>query len=376
MKIAFIDLIPWDWDLDAPFQRPLGGTQSALAYLAIAMAKRGHEIAIINKTTNPGHQRGVDLRRASGLRLEELRDYDAVVSVNCVDPERVRAWRKVLGRKIALMAWVTHATDQRAVQPLTDAPTRDAFDAYALLSEWQSQTYQRTFGVPGNKIRLLRNAVAPGFEGAWGIGEPILPQKAAGPVLAYTSTPYRGLDVLLDAFPKIRAAVPGTRLRVYSSMGVYQVGEDADKYAKLYVRCKSTDGVDYIGSVPQPQLAAGLREVTALCYPNTFAETSCISAMEAMAAGAIVISAQRGALPETTGGFGELLPPPFADKKAYAAAFAQHTVRALRTLLDEPARAESRARAMVAWMTATCTWDRRAVEWEEATERVIADLPR
>lgn len=373
MKIAFIDLIQWDWDLDAPFTRPLGGTQSALAYLAIALAKRGHEVAIINKTTNPGMQRGVDLRRASGLKVEELRDYDAVVSVNGFDPERVKVWKRVLRGKTLLLGWATHATDQRAVQSLLDPATRDAFDGWTLLSEWQSQSYQRAFNVPLTKIHLLRNGVAPGFEGLFGVGASVTGAKAKGPVLAYTSTPYRGLDVLLDAFPAIRKAVPGTRLRVYSSMGVYQVPEEADKYAKLYERCKSTDGVDYIGSVPQPELARGLREVTALCYPNTFAETSCISAMEAMAAGAIVISCQRGALPETTGGFGELMPPPFTDKKAFARDFATHTIRVLHGLQADPGRAETRARAMVAWMAITGTWDRRAMEWEETVERLIAN---
>jgi hypothetical protein len=41
MNIAFVDWIGWDYDVSAPYERPLGGSQSALAYLAVALARRG-----------------------------------------------------------------------------------------------------------------------------------------------------------------------------------------------------------------------------------------------------------------------------------------------------------------------------------------------
>src|SRR6185312_6187435 len=47
--------------------------------------------------------------------------------------------------------------------------------------------------------------------------------------LAYTSTPFRGLDVLLDVFPRIRAACPDTELDVFSSMRVYGMAEEDDR---------------------------------------------------------------------------------------------------------------------------------------------------
>src|SRR5205085_11659760 len=65
----------------------------------------------------------------------------------------------------------------------------------------------------------------------------------------------------------------------------------------------------YRGSVPQTELAKSLRRASVLAYPNTFAETGCIAAMEALAAGLLVVSSDLGALPETCEGWGRLVPP-------------------------------------------------------------------
>jgi hypothetical protein len=108
----------------------------------------------------------------------------------------------------------------------------------------------------------MRNAVSPAFAEC----PNITPWFATGevPVLFYTSTPFRGLDVLLNAFPKIRAAVPNVRLRIYSSMSIYQVPEAEDQYRSLYDLARSMDGVEYIGSVSQARLAQELTGTAAL----------------------------------------------------------------------------------------------------------------
>ena len=42
MNWVFLDFIRWDYDVATPRERPLGGSQSALCYLAAALARRGH----------------------------------------------------------------------------------------------------------------------------------------------------------------------------------------------------------------------------------------------------------------------------------------------------------------------------------------------
>jgi hypothetical protein len=103
--------------------------------------------------------------------------------------------------------------------------------------------------------------------------------KKGGPILAYTSTPHRGLNVLLSVFPAIRNEVPDVRLRVYSDMKLYYLGADADReFLPLYERCLTTPGIDYIGTVPQPQLAAALRNASILaCIPARLPKPAALS---------------------------------------------------------------------------------------------------
>jgi glycosyltransferase involved in cell wall biosynthesis len=186
-------------------------------------------------------------------------------------------------------------------------------------------------------------------------------------VLFYTSTPYRGLDVLLDAFPKIRDAVPGACLRVFSSLGVYQMHPEDDPYRQLYSRCRSIQGVDYVGSVAQSRLAKELAGSAALAYPSTFAETSCIALLEAMAAGAVVFTTRLGALPETASGHATMIEWE-DDKVRLAQRFAEMVIGTLREMRQNPAQAEASRLERIRFIRKNYLWPARAKEWVDWLE--------
>src|SRR5262249_49097378 len=124
-------------------------------------------------------------------------------------------------------------------------------------------------------------------------------------------------------------------LEVFSSMKVYQQDEPGDEFAPLYHQCRRTPGVRYVGSVAQPRLAEELKAASILAYPNTFAETSCIAVMEAMAAGLLVVTTDLGALPETPAGFGAMVLPPAGP--AGINSFAQSFLERLKGILRDRA---------------------------------------
>ena len=187
-------------------------------------------------------------------------------------------------------------------------------------------------------------------------------------MLVYTSTPFRGLDVLLSLFHEVRWEHRDDTLDVYSSMKVYQQDEADDPYRRLYECCRKLPGARHMGSVSQTELAAALRRASVLSYPNTFAETSCIAVMEAMAAGLYVLTSDLGALGETTLGLGELVPVdgPFPQVGYFAGRYAERLKDVLRRRAADPAGFAAARFEQVRRFNAECTWSCRARQWEEA----------
>jgi glycosyltransferase involved in cell wall biosynthesis len=345
-----------DYVVETVYQRPMGGSSSALCYLAEELAKQGQEVFVLNRTTTPRVSRGVTCLPFETLPPELRHSFDVLIVSNMAG--QATQIRAMLHPKTKLVLWSGHAHDQPAIQPLQDPQEWTIYDGIALVSDWQREQYHQHFGIDMNRMRVLRNAISPAFEKLFPSDRPILPTKAQPPVLVYTSTPFRGLDVLLNLFPAIRQAVPGTRLLVFSSMQVYNMS-DAN-YEPLYRQCRETEGVEYIGSVSQPELAQGLQSATSLFYPNTFAETSCIAVMEAMASGCLILTSELGALSETTAGYGCLIP----ITENYMQQFLDAAIALLNNSLQpQNPQLEEHVRRQVNFVNQTYTWSTRAQEW-------------
>jgi glycosyltransferase involved in cell wall biosynthesis len=366
VRICFADFCGLDFHAQTVDSQPLGGSHSAACYLARALAQRGHDIFLLTHTSTPGDFDGVKCLSWNSTPLSALRPLQFDVFVCLLGTGNGALMRSVLGPDTRLVLWTQHSFDEANMQALHQAGERESYDEFVLVSEWQREEFLRHFQLDPERAHLLRNAVAPAFENLFPDHLPILPEKTRPPILAYTSTPFRGLDLLLEAFPAIRAAVPDVRLRVFSSMTVYQTPPAVDQaqYGGLYQLCRETAGVEYIGSLPQSALAGELRGVMALAYPNTFPETSCIAALEAMASGCTVVTSALGALPETTAGFARLTPFP-QERPRYLSEFVAQIADVLRAGMRNDPEAETRLRRQVRYIHATATWEVRATLWEK-----------
>ncbi|HEY0837957.1 MAG TPA: glycosyltransferase family 4 protein [Azospirillum sp.] len=366
MRLAFLDTMGSSYTPDSAYERPLGGARSALCYLTERLAASGHDVTLFNGVTSPTSARGVTVLPTTDQTIGALQDVDAlVVAGGCTSQVAGVLRRATAVGKLVL--WTGLRPSEPASADLADAATRALFDSYVFVSDWQKNRYQAVFGVPSDRSVVLRNAIAPAFENLFPAGTPVLDPRPWPPVLAYTSAPYRGLNVLLGGFAHVRSEVPGTTLKVFSSMAGYETAA-SDSFGELYDLALGMEGVDYVGAVPQARLAEELKRVSCLAYPNTVEETSSIAVMEAMAAGCLIATCGRAALPETLAGFGVTLPPD-AEVNVFAANFAQMLIWLLPRLESERPAFEDRLRRQVDHVNATGTWTVRAKEWEEFLAR-------
>jgi hypothetical protein len=81
MNWIFLDSINWDYDVATPLERPLGGSQSGLCYLATALARRGHAVATLTATTNPREVNGVRCLSNAAIPEDLFDPADSIVVV-------------------------------------------------------------------------------------------------------------------------------------------------------------------------------------------------------------------------------------------------------------------------------------------------------
>lgn len=210
--------------------------------------------------------------------------------------------------------WNQLSYDQQAVQFLSDPANVDKIDHFVYVSNWQAEQFRKLFNIPGYKTHVMKNAC---------LGVDTRPTGKRDKVrLCYTSTPWRGLDVLLMAWELLKPK--DAELHIFSSTKIY--GRDfaisnAGNYQDLFDKCQQLEGVVYRDYTPNDELRRELHTFDILAYPNTFEETSCISVIEALSAGLRVVTSNLGALPETTEGWARMYPY-LMDKQKHAEVFA------------------------------------------------------
>src|SRR5262249_41388792 len=142
--------------------------------------------------------------------------------------EHCHPLREVVPPGRPLLLWSQHASDQPAMQALRNPAVASGWDGIVCISDWQRRTYIEELGVPPGRTIILRNAIGPAFENLFRNPQQLDDAKPLAVKLAYTSTPFRGLDVLLDCFPTIRSRHPNATLQVFSSMQVYATPAEQD----------------------------------------------------------------------------------------------------------------------------------------------------
>ncbi len=356
------------WNPETFKESGLGGSETAVVEMGKRLAGLGHHVCVFGDCVPHGGGPSLEgtFDGVEYLHYDKFKDVTCDVLVSSRRPEAIDA-SGLEARRAILWVHDVHCGDQ-----LT--PERaEKFDLIWTLSEWH-----RGFFVANYPFLDQRSAKILGFENTAGKVEvtrngidlrrfdKIVKRDPCRAV--YSSSPDRGLQVALEVWPVVRARVPGAELHVFYGFDNWEpfVDEAQRKViAHLKKLLAETEGVQFHGRQPQERLAEEFLKSGVWAYPTWFFETSCITAMEAQAAGLRIVSSPIAALNETVGSRGTLISGNWLST-SYKEKFVSAVVEAMLKKGDEDRQ------ALQDYARARFGWDELAKEWEAMFLKLLA----
>jgi glycosyltransferase involved in cell wall biosynthesis len=261
------------------------------------------------------------------------------------------------------LLWQHLSYTDETLAPLKDPVFNKAIDAFVYVSHWQHEKFRYVYQVPVHNSYVIKNAIEP-IE--------FKPKAKDGKLkLIYASTPFRGLDVLLDSFEMLNR--DDIELDVYSSTIVYGTGyqnHTGNAYDALFDRARNMKNVNYKGYAPNEDVRKAMQEAHILAYPSIFEETSCLVMLEAGAAGCDMVTTNLGALYETGSEYAKMIPIQ-ATKEDLAVKYAKALNEAIDNYWNKSN--QEMLKKQSDFYNKFYSWERRAKEWNELFEKLSLD---
>ncbi len=333
----------------------LGGSETAFVAMATALAKLGNKVICFANTPIAKKVAGVYFYPVvEFFAFQKVQPIPVFIASRTIYPFQLGR----IGKKNYL--WL-HDTQGCANQDENISQFDFCIDHYFCLSDFHQAIINNKFNLPAHKFIKTRNGF---FTENFITTHPPLRKKHS---LIYCSRPERGLNVALAVFKQLQKIDANTTLHVCTYSQNTQL--EKDPQLKPYWQDLQQPGILFHGTLAKPDLAKLLQETEICLYPNiTLLETSCITAIEAMTAGCVMISSDRGALPETLmNNIGGCLLPYQEDPDLLADAL----VKAIIALWENPQKllqlsnsAQNRAQSLF-------DWNKIAQEWQQIFSDVL-----
>tara|TARA_Y100000590_G_scaffold467581_1_gene646951 strand:- start:4246 stop:5229 length:984 start_codon:yes stop_codon:yes gene_type:complete len=255
--------------------------------------------------------------------------------------------------------WMHHFINQKEAKNLASKDFVNKLDWIVYNSNWNHEQHLKYFKIPKNKSVVIRNAIEK-------INYIEKPKDKIN--LIYHTTPWRGLKILLKVFKDLN--LDKVELNISSSTIIYGKKFNdlmGGSFENLFNECKNTKNVNYFGFQENKKIINQLKKMHIFAYPSIWPETSCIAAIEAMAASCEVVTTNLGALNETCSPFGKIIN--FEKKpEDLETKFREALLESIKNFWsDETQKKLKSQREMI---NKTYSWDARAVEWKNFFDEV------
>jgi glycosyltransferase involved in cell wall biosynthesis len=352
------------WNPSTMKESGIGGSETAVAEMGRRFAAMGHRVRVYGDCEKlEGIFDGVQY-----LHHSKFKDVECDILITSRRPHVTDDEFGVKAR--ATICWVhdvslgSSLTQMRALR----------IDRFLTLSQWHRDFFANQYPfIHSDQIMVTRNGInLSRFDQDSG---PRNPHKAV-----YSSSPDRGLDVAIRAWPKVREKVPDAELHVFYGFHTWEVSAQSVndqgqiqliQHLKDQLKKFEDYGVKHRGRIDQDSLAHEFLTAGVWAYPTWFSETSCITAMEAQAAGLRIVTSPIAALNETVGDRGVMISGDWLSE-GYMTQWVDAVVDAMIRPGDEDRiLLQDYARNNFGWDTLAEDWNRMFKDIVEEVERNI-----
>lgn len=216
-----------------------------------------------------------------------------------IDPELMSKFQIIPSRVRELkndkirVYWLHDLPNDPETNHLKNQSSRDRFHKIVYCGNWQMSQYQSQLNIPHDqKTCMLETATTPML---W------QPKSKEEIRLIYTSTPQRGLQLLIPVFEELCKTHDNIVLDVFSSFKIYGWDEYDKQFESLYEICRNHPKINYHGFAPNEVVRETLQKSHILAYPSIWLECNSTSVIEAMSAGVMCVHPNYGGLADTSG---------------------------------------------------------------------------
>lgn len=260
-----------------PKQIGVGGAELAMLTMCEAWHKQGHSVTLYN---NPRNDAGSPFPQLPIAAFSPDKDRDILIifrspNVRAVGAKGMKVW------------W---SCDQQTVGDF--AQFRQLVDKVVVISPRHAEFFKLTYGIT-DAICIDLPVRSMDYDG-------LQVDKVKNRIL-FSSVPARGLNEMLDIFPRIRNEVPDATLVVTSDYRLWgcELGRGNEQFM---ARALTIANANIYGALIRQELVMEQLKSELHVYPSNYDELFCIAVAESQYAGVATVTSDTGALPTTNMG--------------------------------------------------------------------------
>lgn len=311
-------------------QSSLGGSETAAYYLGKELASRGHRVTMFTSSQEQGEFDGVTYVWAGEMDQHNPLGKNFAMYA-CDTPHDVLViqrhplgFHKDYASKVNVLQM--HDLALHRQHGMLNAGL-GRVDLVTGVSQFHVDQMKGVYGIPNRTLRVVPNGVDLDLYAFDPVTMDGIDLSKGSFKLLYQSRPERGLLHLLRPGGIMdRLKEYGDRFHLYYCAYQNTVAQMQGMYAELEAMAALLPNVTNLGALSKVDLVKVQKHCDMLVYPTEFEEVSCITAMEAMAAGLPFLSSEQAALPETCKDSGSILIP-FVDGAVSEDAFVFEIMR-------------------------------------------------